>query len=115
MSDQDQKNTRLAFADVERALLAGDVDAAGLLKRFLAQPDEEQKASGAINTDELQRRLGVARRKRSKAERIKASTEVWRTFLNQPAPLPERFAVADVIVRLYQHGNAHGLDAGRSE
>jgi hypothetical protein len=114
MSDQDQKNTRLAFADVERALLAGDVDAAGLLKRFLAQPDEEQKASGAINTDELQRRLGVARRKRSKAERIKASTEVWRTFLNQPAPLPERFAVADLIVRLYQHGNAHGLDAGRA-
>lgn len=103
-TDQEDTSSQLSFADIERALNAGEVDAPALLKRFLGQPDAVVKdpPAGTITTDELQRRLNVARRKRRKSERIKASTEVWRTFLTQPAPLPERFKVADVVVALYQ-------------
>ncbi len=114
-ADETQTARQLTFVDVERALQAGDVDAPALLKRFLDQPDAEVKnpPAGAITTTQLLQSLSVARRKRSKAERIVASTEVWRTFFNQPAPVPERFHVADAIVRLYQQGNVHGVDAGR--
>ena len=115
MAKDDTETKTLPFADVERAFVAGDVDAPALLKRFLDQPDPELKnaPAGTIRTDELLQKLGVARRKRSKADRIVASTEVWRTFFNQPGPLPERFLVADALVRLYQQGNVQGVDAGR--
>ncbi|HEY1099106.1 MAG TPA: hypothetical protein VGF99_09255 [Myxococcota bacterium] len=115
MADNETTDQKPGFADVERAIFAGDVDAPAVLQRFLEAPDAELKnaPTGTIRTPELLQKLTVARRKGGKAQRIKASTAVWRTFLTQPAPLPERFFVAEAIVRLYQEGNSHGVDAGR--
>jgi len=101
----------LSFADVERAVRDGRDDAIDVVTRFLRQPDKapDPVPAGYIDTGELARRLQKARGKRTKRERSKASTEVWRAFLAQPAPLPERFKLADLIVDVYERGG----DAGR--
>lgn len=102
----------LRFADVESALRGFDPNAPALLQRLLDEEDPELKdaPAGTQRTDELVQALNVARRKRTKKARIKASTDVWRKFLTQKTALPPRFQSADVVTDLYLNGG----DAGRA-
>ncbi len=100
----------LRLSDVERALRSSDPNAPALLQRFLDEPDPPLKdpPAGTMRTNDLVNQLNAARRKRSKQARIKASTDVWRKFLTQKAPLPPRFATADIVTDLYLNGGATG-------
>jgi hypothetical protein len=100
----------LRLADVERALRSNDPNAPALLQRFLDEPDPPLKdpPSGTMRTNDLEQQLNQARRKRTKKARIKASTDVWRKFLTQKAPLPPRFTTADIVTDLYLNGGPSG-------
>ena len=100
----------LRLTDVERALRSGDPNAPALLQRFLDEPDPELKdpPAGTMRTRDLETQLTQSRRKRTKKLRIKASTDVWRKFLTQKAPLPPRFTTADIVTDLYLNGGPTG-------
>ncbi len=100
----------ISIDDVERALRAFDPNAPRLLAQLLSDDDPELKdaPAGTQRTKDLTSALAVARRKRPKRGRIKASTDVWRKFLTQKAPLPPRFKTGDIVTDLYINGGEPG-------
>ncbi len=100
----------IRFEDVEKALRGNDPNAPRLLQQLLDEDDPPLKdpPAGTMRTNDLVQALNVARRKRQKAQRIKASTDVWKKFLTQKAPLPPRFKASDVVTDLYLNGGDDG-------
>lgn len=100
----------IRFEDVEKALRAFDPNAPRMLQQLLDEDDPPLKdpPTGTMRTNDLVSALSVARRKRQKKQRIKASTDVWKKFLLQKAPLPPRFKSSDVVTDLYLNAGIDG-------
>jgi hypothetical protein len=100
----------IRFEDVEKALRGFDPNAPRMLQQLLDDEDPPLKdaPAGSMRTNDLVQQLNSARRKRQKSQRIKASTDVWRKFLTQKAPLPPRFRSSDVVTDLYLNGGDQG-------
>lgn len=76
------------------------------------EDDEEASSArppGAMSVEDLRRSLSQAgSRWSSRAQRQQKAREAWHRFLNQPdSGPPTRFALAELLVRLYEDGGEH--------
>ena len=97
------------IADLERLAAADAPDLAERVKAFVEQPDPELPAparEGALSFDTFATLLKQAAARRGSRARSEAAAAAWQRFLGQtdPAP-PPRFALAELVVRLYERGS----------
>ncbi len=96
----------LSTADLERLARAEAPDLADTVLAFLAQPDkapEKPLPEGAIDFNRLMGLLSQAQRRRRAEHRRTASREAWQRYMAQKdVPFPARFALADLLVSLYE-------------
>ena len=96
------------ISDLERLTAADAPDLARLVGEFVEQPDPEPASparEGALSFDAFSTLLRQAASKRTSRARSEAAASAWQRFLGQtdPAP-PPRFALAELIVTLYERG-----------
>jgi hypothetical protein len=95
----------LTAADLERLARAEAPDLAEAVLAFLAQPDKhpEHLPQGALPFSGLLSLLGQAQGRRSAEARRSRAREAWQRYLSQQdVPPPSRFALADLLVSLYE-------------
>ncbi|RKH39628.1 hypothetical protein [Corallococcus sicarius] len=96
----------LSAADLERLARAEAPDLAEAVLAFLDQaepPSDTPLPQGALDFDALRALLAQAQQQGEKRSRREASHEAWQRFLAQKdVPLPARFALADLLVSLYE-------------
>jgi hypothetical protein len=104
----------LSTADLQRLVRAEAPELAEAVTAFLAQPEkppEKPLPEGAIDFNGLKNLLWQAQARRDAQGRRAASREAWQRFLAQKdVPLPPRFALADLLVALYERNT----DASRA-
>lgn len=102
-----ETSRELTVEDVERQARAESPELAQAVLAFLAQPDkapDKPLPQGALDFQRLMALLHQARSLHRAEQRRAASREAWQRFLAQKdVPLPPRFALADLLVSLYQH------------
>ena len=110
MAPSEELNT----ADLQRLARAEAPELAEAITAFLSQPEppsDKPLPEGALDFSGLKSLLFQAQARQDAAGRRTASHEAWQRFLSQKdVPLPGRFALADLLVGLYQQGT----DASRS-
>lgn len=98
----------LSAADLERLVRAEAPDLAEAVLAFLAQPEgapDKPLPKDAFTFDKLLQTLGQAQGRHDAKGRRTASYEAWQRFLSQKdVPRPARFALADLLVALYERG-----------
>lgn len=96
----------LSAADLERLARAEAPDLAEAVLAFLDQaepPSDTPLPQGALDFDALRALLAQAQQQGEKRGRREASHEAWQRFLAQKdVPMPARFALADLLVSLYE-------------
>lgn len=96
----------LSTADLERLARAEAPDLADTVLAFLAQPDkapEKPLPEGAIDFQRLLGLLSQAHARRRAEHRRAASRDAWQRYMAQKdVPYPARFALADLLVALYE-------------
>ena len=105
----------IRFDEIDRLARSEAPDLADAILAFLEQDDPEPKVEppeGALKFDGLLELLRHAPEQwADETERRTKVNEAWHRFLSQTDPLPPpRFALADLVVRLYQSGT----DANRA-
>lgn len=103
----------LTSADLERLSRAEAPDLAEAVLAFLEQPDKtpDSLPQGALPLDGLLSLLAQSRGRRSAKARHTGALEAWQRFLAQKdVPLPPRFALAELLVSLYEK-NSHASRA----
>src|SRR5512140_3763210 len=104
----------LSTADLQRLARAEAPELAEAVTAFLVQPEkppEKPLPEGAIDFQGLKNLLGQAQTRHGAEDRRAASHEAWQRFLAQKdVPLPPRFALADLLVALYERNT----DASRA-
>ncbi|MBL8684748.1 MAG: hypothetical protein JNK05_36565 [Myxococcales bacterium] len=100
--------TTITLADLDRLAEAEApdlCDAIITLAQTEPPPRETPLPEGAIAPEQLLSNLYSARAAWSKSRRREQALEVWRKFLNHPdAKVPDRFLLADWLVKLYEGG-----------
>jgi hypothetical protein len=96
------------IADLERLAAADAPDLARRIEELVEQPDPELETAvreGALSFDAFSTMLRQAASRRTSRARSEAAAAAWQRFLAQtePAP-PPRFALAELIVNLYERG-----------
>ncbi|MDY7226442.1 hypothetical protein [Hyalangium rubrum] len=103
-------SAELNVADLQRLARAEAPDLAEAVTAFLAQPEERSDTplpQGAIDFNGLRSLLAQAQSRHDAEGRRAGSREAWQRFLAQKdVPLPPRFALAELLVALYEH-NTH--------
>lgn len=98
----------LSTEDLERLARAEAPDLADTVLAFLGQPDkapDKPLPEGAIAFEQLLHLLAQAQRHRRSEQRRAASREAWERFMAQrDVAAPARFALADLLVALYEKG-----------
>ncbi|MBJ6760653.1 hypothetical protein JGU66_07745 [Myxococcaceae bacterium JPH2] len=96
----------LSAADLERLARAEAPDLADAVLAFLGQPEptsDKPLPKGALDFDKLLRLLSQAQERADAKDRHTAAHEAWQRYLAQKdVPLPARFALADLLVSLYE-------------
>ncbi len=104
----------LSAADLQRLSHAEAPELAEAILTFLAQPvktPDTPLPQGAIHFQGLKNLLAQAQARRDAAGRHAAAHEAWQRFLAQKdVPLPPRFALAELLVALYERNT----DASRA-
>ncbi len=98
----------MLIADLERLAAADAPDLADVVKSFVEQEDptpETPAREGALSFDTFLTQIRQAAAQRTSRARSEAAAAAWQRFLSQadPAP-PPRFALAELIVALYERG-----------
>ncbi|HZH76449.1 MAG TPA: hypothetical protein VEY88_10465 [Archangium sp.] len=99
----------LTTADLERLSRAEAPDLAEAVLAFLEQPDKtpDKLPEGALTFDTLQALLAQAQSRRSAEARHTGARDAWQRYLAQKdVPLPARFALADLLVALYERNSS---------
>jgi hypothetical protein len=99
----------LTTADLERLARAEALDLAEAVLSFLEQPDKapEKLPQGALTFDGLRSLLSQAQSCRSAEVRHTSARDAWQRFLAQKdVPPPARFALADLLVSLYERNSS---------
>ncbi|MBN1205937.1 MAG: hypothetical protein JXB05_13555 [Myxococcaceae bacterium] len=108
------QSEELSAADLQRLAHAEAPDLAEAVTAFQSQPEkplDKPLPEGAIDFQGLKHLLAQAQARRSARSRRAASREAWQRFLAQKdVPLPPRFALADLLVALYERNT----DASRA-
>ncbi|MBK8254722.1 MAG: hypothetical protein IPK82_18935 [Polyangiaceae bacterium] len=99
----------IQIADLERLAAADAPDLADAVKAFVDQEDPELETparDGAITMDTFVTQIAQAAAQRTSRARSEKAQQAWQRFLGQtdPAP-PPRFALADLLVKLYERGS----------
>jgi len=104
----------LSTADLQRLARAEAPELPEAVTTFLVQPEkppEKPLPEGAIDFQGLKSLLWQAQSRHDAAGRRAGSHEAWQRFLAQKdVPLPPRFALADLLVALYERNT----DASRA-
>jgi hypothetical protein len=107
--------TGITIADLDRLGAAQSPDFAAAIITLAKQPFPTRDTpwpDGAIPPDQLMSRINSARWAFGKVRRREGALDVWRKFLHHPeATPPERFALADYIVALYEKGDSFSRQA----
>lgn len=104
----------IQLSEIERLAAAEAPDLADAIISLLEEGDPyEDRPEGSISFDEVLRvNRGARRQIRDEHERQTKVHEVWTRFLAQTnPPLPPRFGLADLVVRLYESGAGTGRAA----
>ncbi|HEX5754159.1 MAG TPA: hypothetical protein VFZ09_48705 [Archangium sp.] len=99
----------LTAADLERLSRAEAPDLAEAVLAFLEQPDKvpEKLPQGALAFDGLLNLLRQSQSRHSAEARHTGAREAWQRYLAQKdVPLPARFALADLLVSLYERNTS---------
>ncbi len=99
----------LTTADLERLSRAEAPDLAEAVLAFLEQPDKtpDTLPQGALSFDGLRSLLVQAQSRRGAEARHSGARDAWQRFLAQKdVPLPARFALADLLVSLYERNTS---------
>jgi hypothetical protein len=99
----------LTTADLERLSRAEAPDLAEAVLAFLEQPDKtpDKLPQGALTFDALQSLLSQAQSRHSAEARHAGARDAWQRYLAQKdVPLPARFALADLLVALYERNSS---------
>ncbi|MGZ3457042.1 MAG: hypothetical protein ACXU86_00910, partial [Archangium sp.] len=99
----------LTAADLERLSRAEAPDLAEAVLAFLAQPDKapEKLPQGALPLDGLLNLLRQSQSRRSAEARHSGARDAWQRYLAQKdVPPPARFALADLLVSLYERNSS---------
>ena len=99
----------MMIADLERLAAADAPDLAEVVKSFLEQDDprpDTPPREGALSFDTFLTQIRQAAAQRTPRARSEAAHAAWQRFLSQtePAP-PPRFALAELLVALYERGS----------
>lgn len=99
----------MLISDLEKLAAADSADLADAVNALVEQDDptpETAVREGSLSFDTFLTQLRHAAAERTKRGRSEAAAAVWQRFLAQtdPAP-PPRFALADLLVRLYERGS----------
>ena len=99
----------LTTAELERLARAEAPDLAEAVLAFLEQPDKapEKLPEGALTFDGLRSLLSQAQSRRGAEARHTGARDAWQRFLAQKdVPPPSRFALADLLVALYERNTS---------
>lgn len=101
----------MQIADIERLAAADAPDLAEVVQAFVEQPDPELEdgasaREGALSFDTFKEMLRQAANQRTRRRRSEAAALAWQRFLSQTEPPPPpRFALADLLEKLYERGS----------
>jgi hypothetical protein len=103
------ENRLMLISDLERLAAADAPDLAGVVNAFVEQEDptpDTPPREGALSFDTFLTQIKQAASQRTKRARSEAAAAAWRRFLAQTdPPPPPRFALAELLVGLYERGS----------
>ena len=105
------QTTPIWKADLEKLAASDATDLAEVVVSFVEQDDptpDTPPREGVWSFLVFQKQLRQAAYQRSKRRRSEAAREAWQRFLAQPDPPPPRFALADILVALYERRSEQG-------